>query len=201
MVGKTRLAVIIGIVTISMIAVAGMGAVVAQDDNTANVGPSNSTPDSVANFTNTSPVADSNLNNNSLSGKFRVESDEVNSTYITLDSNSTTEYSVLINNTNNASNVTIFTNKNAIENSQNISEFALSVNGTDTEFYEGSTVGNSGWVAYEVDFSTKEVTFSVVGGSGGGSNNLLIIGGGLVILLIIVVAFWRMQNTDTEGPA
>lgn len=131
-------------------------------------------PDGVAKFVSTSPLAGPDkVDPVSLSGKIRVESQHLENTTAKLLRNSSTDYTLNITVTGNATNVTFFLQKQAVEASQNISNVTMEVDGEPAEFGVNDSGGDN-WIVFEIEhFSTRTVTFTSDGAGvdngGGGS--------------------------------
>lgn len=157
-------------------------------------GPQNGPPDNVNNFTDTVPITENHTVNNSssLAGKMRVEEQYADNITVEIARNSSTNYSLLISSSNeNATNVSFYLQEEAMENSQNIENITMKVDGEAQTFGKSDESG-SPWVSFNIDhFSTRSVEFSADGGGGSGgvvdtvTNNLLI--SGVAVLLLVVV--------------
>lgn len=128
------------------------------DDVTA--GPVDGLPAGVESFENTSALDARQTNPASLAGTIRVESAYADDASIDLRRNSSSEYTLSIAITGNATNVSFYLQREAVASSQNLSDVVAEVDGEPTAF--GTADANdTGWVAFEIDqFSTRTVTFS-----------------------------------------
>lgn len=122
-------------------------------------------PDGVAKFLNTSPLHPSQVDPNSLAGKIRVESQHVDNTTIELVNANATETEINITVTGNATNVTFYLQKQAVEASQDIDNITMKVDGQPAEFGANQSKGGN-WIVFEIEhFSTRTVTFESVSDS------------------------------------
>ncbi|MDZ7688460.1 MAG: hypothetical protein U5J64_07040 [Halobacteriales archaeon] len=127
-------------------------------------------PDGVAEFVSTSPLGPGQVDPNSLSGKIRVESQHVSNTTVELVEDRANESVLDITVTGNATNVTFFLQKQAIEASQDIENVTMEVDGEPVEFGVGGNGGN--WITFEIEhFSTRTVTFTSAGADTGGDGS------------------------------
>ena len=126
-------------------------------------------PEGVAEFVDTSPLSGPDeVEPVSLSGKIRVESQHLENTTAELVRNSSTEFTLDITVTGNATNVTFFLNKQAVEASQDIENVTMEVDGEPAEFGVNESGGES-WIVFEIEqFSTRTVAFTSDGADGGG---------------------------------
>jgi hypothetical protein len=90
----------------------------------ATAGPSDADgpPASVANFTNTSALRANQTDPASLAGKLRVESAYRENTSVELIYNSSTDFTLAIDVTGNATNVSFYPQERAFAGSQNLSD-------------------------------------------------------------------------------
>jgi len=128
-------------------------------------------PEGVSEFVGTSPLAGPDkVDPVSLSGKIRVESQYLENTTAELVRNSSTDFTLDLTVTGNATNVTFFLNKQAVEASQNISNVTMEVDGEPAEFGVNES-GGENWIVFEIEeFSTRTVTFTETVADGGGDN-------------------------------
>ena len=153
------------ITILAMMAAVGVlgGAVVAQgppDDAGPSENVTTGPPEDVAEFIQTSPLGPGQVEPNSLSGKIRVESQHVDNTTIELTNDTATNSSMDITVTGNATNVTFYLQKQAVEASQDIENMTVEVDGEPVEFGVAEE-GGGNWVTFEVEhFSTRTVTFT-----------------------------------------
>jgi len=127
-------------------------------------------PEGVAEFVSTSPLGPGQVDPNSLSGKIRVESQYVSNTSIELVNDTAANSSLDITVTGNATNVTFFLQKQAVEASQDIENVTMEVDGEPAEFGMNGS-GGENWITFEIEhFSTRTVTFKSAGTGGSGDN-------------------------------
>jgi hypothetical protein len=124
-------------------------------------------PEGVAEFVGTSPLGPDQVDPNSLSGKIRVESQHVDNTTVDLARETSTNYTLDITVTGNATNVTFYLQKQAVEASQDIENVTMEVDGEPAEFGINES-GGENWITFEIEhFSTRTVTFTSTGDGGG----------------------------------
>lgn len=118
-------------------------------------------PEGVAEFVGTSPLSGpEKVDPVSLSGKIRVESQHLENTTAELVRNGSTNFTLDITVTGNATNVTFFLNKQAVEASQNIENVTMEVDGEPAEFGVNES-GGENWIMFEIEhFSTRTVAFT-----------------------------------------
>jgi hypothetical protein len=143
-------------------------------------GPRESLPDSFAQFgRETAPGARATLDG-LRPGMVQIEREYAAATSIELVRNDRTNFTLDIEVTGNATNVTFYVNVGAIEAAENIEGLEAYIDGEATAFGEVRNA-QGGWIAFEVDhFSERRVTFeteSAVSGplpgvSGDSPNNL-----------------------------
>ena len=125
-------------------------------------------PEGVAEFVGTSPLGPDQVDPNSLSGKIRVESQHVDNTTVDLARETSTNYTLDITVTGNATNVTFYLQKQAVEASQDIENVSMEVDGEPAEFGINES-GGENWITFEIEhFSTRTVTFTSTGVDSGG---------------------------------
>lgn len=117
----------------------------------------------VASFAETSPLTAQQVDPNSLSGKLRVESAHKANTSADLARNSSSNYTLNLTVTGNATNVTFYLQKQAVAASQNISNVTAYLDGDQFNFSVKQVHGQ--WLVFVVDhFSTRTVTFASTDG-------------------------------------
>jgi len=133
------------------------------------VGPSENVtvgpPDGVAEFRSTLTLHPGQAEPNSLAGKIRVESEHTSNTSVELLNDNSTETSLNTTVTGNATNVTFYLQKQAVEASQDIENVTMDVDGEPAEFSVNQSRGGN-WIVFEIEhFSTRTVTFESVDSS------------------------------------
>lgn len=212
-------------VALAMLMLMSVGGVVAQSQAPSSPGPADQAPDNAKPFGNTSAITDNQTANGSeeLAGKMRIEDQYLNNTTVSLEGNTTGNYTFNVNVSHGPNetveNVTMFVQEQAVESSTgvNISDVHLKINGNNVTYYEDSGPGNSPWVGFVVpEFSENTVTFEAAATGGGGGSlmdvstdplGLPVVGGiGLTYILVVVLTiggvggvYWYMdQNEETE---
>ncbi len=139
-------------------------------DNVTTGPPDNVTtgpPEGVAEFLSTSPLGPGQVDPNSLSGNMRVESEHAANTTVELTNNNETETSLDVTVTGNATNVTFYVQKQAVEAAHDIENVTVAVDGEGVDFGVADHAGGN-WIGFEVDhFSTRTVTISSEGAGAG----------------------------------
>jgi len=130
-----------------------------EDDDGGAPGPREELPDSFADFgPETEPGAKADLTGVEP-GMVRIEEGYASDTTIELVRNDRTNFTLDIEVTGDAENVTFYLNTNAIQASQHIEGLEAYVDGEETVFGE-VTNARGGWIAFEVDhFSERRITF------------------------------------------
>lgn len=168
--------ILIGILILTF-SIASIGVGIAQpQNNQANQTPNNqSNPQiqgdigiletTITSFSNTRPVTE--VNPESLSGKIRVEQAFLDDTSVELIRNTSTNYTLNINVTGNAKNVTFYLQQQAVISSLNITNLedyvTMYLDGEQHSFITTKAgPGNSPWIAFNIEkFSTRTITFNV----------------------------------------
>ncbi len=111
-------------------------------------------------FKETQPVG--NVDPSNLSGKIRVESQYEENTSVKLVRNSSTNYTIDITITENATNVSFYLQRQAVASSQNISNVTMKLDGQNHTFVvKNAGPGNSPWIGFKIpEFSTRTVSFT-----------------------------------------
>jgi len=123
---------------------------------------SDDAPD-VDNFTDTSPLRGTQTDPPSLAGKLRVESQHADNTTVELVRNSSTDFTLDVNVTGNATNVTFYLQETAFAASQNVSNVSATLDGEPLALGTTEARGST-WIAFEIDhFSTRTVSFEADG--------------------------------------
>jgi hypothetical protein len=97
----------------------------------------------------------------SLAGKIRVESQYAAATSVAVERNSSTNYTLVVDVTDeNATNVTFYVNVEAISASQDVEAVKAKLDSRTVDFTEAEARG-SAWIAVEIDhFSERRLTFT-----------------------------------------
>ncbi len=168
--------VLIGIIVFCLSTTTIGGAVAQPQNSQANQTPNNQNNSqirgdigilegTITSFSNTRPVQ--KVNPNSLSGKIRVEQTFLDNTSVELIRNTSTNYTLNINVTGDAENVTFYIHQRAVISSQNITNLedyvTMYVDSVQHSFITTKEEGvNSTWITFNIKrFSTRTITFSI----------------------------------------
>lgn len=123
--------------------------------------PNNQNNTNLSSFQNTQPIQ--NVSPSSLNGKIRVEKQYEKNTSVELVRNSSTNYTVDITITENATNVSFYLQRQAVASSQNISNITMYLDGNKNNYTINTNAGpgNSPWIGFQIpEFTTRTVTFT-----------------------------------------
>lgn len=148
-----------GLIGIVVVLAAVVGGVAAQPP-VDTPGPAQGGPPAwIDDWTNSVPLDGNQTDPDSLAGKMRVEAAYANETTVTLTRNTPRNFTMLIDASENATNVTFWVQVEAMQASQNISGLVAYIDGNQTSFYV-SDQGPGKWVQFVVpSFSERRITF------------------------------------------